>query len=65
MAGAIAAVTTRYGILPPDEVVLGTSGAMGEVRDKLEKVACTDAPVLIRGAAGTGKEVLARALYKR
>ena len=65
MAGSLAAVTTRHGILPPDEVVLGLSGAMGEVRDKLEKVACTDAPVLIRGEAGSGKEYLARLIHKR
>ena len=65
MAGAFAAVTTRYGILPPDEVVFGSSDAMGEVRNKLEKVACTDAPVLIRGEAGTGKEFLARLIHKR
>ena len=65
MAGALAAITDRYGILPPDEVVFGSSGAMGEVRNKLEKVACTDAPVLIRGEAGTGKEFLARLIHKR
>jgi len=59
------AVTTRYGLLPPEEAILGASSAMNEVRDKLEKIAYTDVPVLIRGEAGSGKEVLARLIHKR
>ena len=58
-------VTTRYGLLPPEEAILGDSSAMNEVRDKLEKIAYTDVPVLIRGEAGSGKEVLARLIHKR
>jgi two-component system, NtrC family, response regulator AtoC len=61
----ITAVTTRYGLLPPDPVILGASTAMKEVRDKLEKIAYTDVPVLIRGEAGSGKEVLARLIHKK
>ncbi len=65
MARENAAVTTRYGLLPPEEAILGDSSAMNEVRDKLEKIAYTDVPVLIRGEAGSGKEVLARLIHKR
>ena len=61
----MAAVTTRYEFIPPEDVILGASGVMSEVRDKLEKVASTDAPVLIRGEAGTGKEILARLIHKK
>lgn len=51
-------------LLPPDEVILGRSVAMNDVRNKLKKVACTDVPVLIRGEAGTGKEMLARLIHR-
>jgi two-component system response regulator AtoC len=61
----ITAVTTRNGLLPPEKAILGASGAMNEVRDKLEKIACTDVPVLIRGEAGSGKEILARLIHRR
>ncbi|TAM83876.1 MAG: sigma-54-dependent Fis family transcriptional regulator [Acidobacteria bacterium] len=65
VAEEITAMTTRCGLLPPEPVVLGTSCAMKEVRDKLEKIAFTDVPVLIRGEAGSGKEVLARLIHKK
>jgi len=59
------AVTTRNGLLPPEEAILGASSAMNEVRDKLAKIAYADVPVLIRGEAGSGKEVLARLIHKK
>lgn len=65
MGREITAVTTRYGLLPPERAILGVSSAMNEVRDKLAKIACTDVPVLIRGEAGSGKEILARLIHER
>jgi DNA-binding NtrC family response regulator len=43
--------------------LIGSSPAMQKMVQRLEKVAPTDATVLIRGASGTGKELVARALH--
>ena len=44
---------------------IGSSKAMKEVIATIEKVAVTDANVLITGENGTGKELAARAVYRR
>lgn len=43
--------------------LVGTSAAINEVRNLIDKVAPTDASVLILGESGTGKEVVARNLH--
>src|SRR5919202_1314913 len=45
--------------------LVGNSEAMGRVRALIEKVAETDATVLVRGESGTGKELVARELHER
>ena len=45
--------------------LLGNSDAMQNVRAMIEKVADTDATVLVRGESGTGKELVARELHER
>lgn len=45
--------------------IIGRSHAMINVFNTIEKVAATDANVLILGENGTGKEVIARALHRR
>ena len=44
--------------------MVGTSGAMQELRDMIERVAPTNARVLILGENGTGKELVARQLHE-
>src|SRR5215210_2353486 len=45
--------------------LIGNSEAMMRVRSMIEKVAETDATVLVRGESGTGKELVARELHER
>lgn len=43
--------------------IIGISGKMQEVFNKVNKIATSDATVLLRGDSGTGKELIARAIH--
>src|SRR5690606_2947821 len=45
------------------DVVIGESKGLKAVMDRAKQVAPTDAPVLILGETGSGKEVIARAIH--
>jgi DNA-binding NtrC family response regulator len=45
--------------------LIGDSRAIAAVREEIERVAPTEAPVLIEGESGTGKEVVAQAIHER
>ena len=47
------------------EVMVGKSAAMKQIYSTIEKVAQTDADVLILGENGTGKELVARAIHQK
>ena len=49
----------------PGAMYWGTSEAMAAIRRTVEKIAPTDATVLITGENGTGKDVLAREIHAR
>jgi two-component system nitrogen regulation response regulator GlnG len=47
-----------------DGAIVGSCPAMREVYKAIGRVAAQDVPVLITGASGTGKELVARAIYQ-
>jgi len=48
---------------PFTDVLLGTNPRMKEIQDLVGQIGWSEAPVLIQGETGTGKEVLARELH--
>ncbi|HUB24245.1 MAG TPA: sigma-54 dependent transcriptional regulator [Tepidisphaeraceae bacterium] len=56
---AYRSMTEMFAPLP----LIGRSGAMEEVRQKISLLARSNATVLIRGESGSGKEVVARAIH--
>ena len=64
---AIRANAARQEVLPSDKKqfggALGASLAMRTIFGVLERIASTDATVLLEGETGTGKDVLARAIW--
>jgi len=57
-SGAVASNTMQ------DEWLIGQSLAMREVHKRIGMAAAADAPVLVTGETGTGKELIARALHR-
>jgi len=49
---------------PSADAIIGESGSMQAVYKAIGRVAETDATVLVRGETGTGKELVARAVYQ-
>lgn len=59
------ALLTRLQRQDISEAVIGETGGLRIVMERVEQVAPTDAPVLILGETGSGKEVIARAIHQR
>ncbi len=52
-------------VLPPDDIIFGRSRVMHELRPIVEQIAQSELPVLIYGATGTGKELMASFVHRR
>jgi two-component system, NtrC family, response regulator HydG len=50
--------------IPDADGIIGTSRAMKRVHDTIGRVAASDAPVLLQGETGVGKEVTARRIHE-
>jgi DNA-binding NtrC family response regulator len=59
------ALRKQVGRVPEKTLIIGSSPAMVTLLDRVERVARSEANVLILGESGTGKELLARAIHER
>jgi len=55
----------KFGGLPPEEIIFGRSAAMLPIRQRVQKILGTDVPILIQGANGTGKGLLAQYIHSQ
>src|SRR5437868_6668379 len=62
-AGSVSSLVQSLGEIPPDAVVFGRSEAMLSLRERLDKIAGANVPVLIQGESGTGKDIIARMIH--
>ncbi len=64
MDALAAAIERALPAAPPSaRALLGSSPAMMAVRERIARIAPSDAPVLVTGESGTGKELVARAIH--
>jgi two-component system response regulator AtoC len=61
---ATPAFTRNLGALPPEAIIFGRSPGMEAVRQKVEKIAAANVPVLLQGESGTGKDIIARLIHR-
>ena len=64
MIGKFAALESRPMVdVLPEEVIFGRSSTRNTFQKSVEKSANANMPVLLQGASGTGKEILARFIH--
>jgi two-component system, NtrC family, response regulator AtoC len=64
MSWRMQTIDIRTRTSPAEELLLGGSPAIQAVRTQLKSAAATDAPVLLTGESGTGKDLAARILHE-
>src|SRR6266853_1044028 len=60
---SVTSLATSLGEFPPEAVIFGHSEVMQSLRDRMDKVASANVPVLIQGESGTGKDIIARLIH--
>src|SRR4051812_12548748 len=63
-ATSMVGLTRSVTPVPPISVVFGSSPRMQDVRQRIEKTAPANAPFLIKGESGTGKDIIARLTHE-
>ena len=56
-SNSVSTLVQPLGEMPPESIVFGGTEAMHAVRDRLNKLAGANVPVLIQGESGTGKDI--------
>jgi len=59
----VSSLVQSLGEFPPEAVVFGKSDMMQALRERMDKVASANVPVLIEGESGTGKDIIARMIH--
>ena len=62
---SVSSLVQSIGEIPPESILFGRSEVMQNLRERLDKVACANVPVLIQGESGTGKDIIARMIHAR
>jgi two-component system, NtrC family, response regulator AtoC len=62
---SVSSLITSLGEIPPEAVIFGHSETMQSLRERMDKVASANVPVLIQGESGTGKDIIARMIHAR
>src|SRR5882724_1242501 len=60
---SVTSLATSLGEFPPEAVIFGHSEIMQSLRNRMDKVASANVPVLIQGESGTGKDIIARMIH--
>ena len=60
---SVTSLATSLGEFPPEAVTFGHSEVMQSLRNRMDKVASANVPVLIQGESGTGKDIIARMIH--
>src|SRR5215813_1615436 len=60
---SVSSLITSLGEIPPESVVFGRLETMQSLRERMDKVASANVPVLIQGESGTGKDIIARMVH--
>ncbi|HEV2716388.1 MAG TPA: sigma-54 dependent transcriptional regulator [Terriglobales bacterium] len=62
---SVSSLIASLGEMPSETIVFGHSETMESLRERMDKVASANVPVLIQGESGTGKDIIARMIHAR